>query len=122
MKKTSAPAPAAKVTAPVVPAPVAAPTTVTLSRSTKVRKGSSLAFEIPGTKSLVKFPRSAFAIVPEAITIVGTPFAAPKATLTKEERKAIRAALTPADIARLARERANRAVAKAAKLEAAAAV
>lgn len=57
-----APVVAAPVT-PVVAAPVtpvvAAPVTVVLPRSARPRKGSSIVFEIPGTKSLVKFPRSA---------------------------------------------------------------
>ena len=112
---------AAKVVAPVAPV-VAQPTSVTLPRSTKPRKGSSLIYTIPGIGATVKIPRSAFAVIPDSITIVASPFPAAKANLQKEERKALRALLTPTDIARLARERANRAVARAAKLEAAAAV
>ena len=121
---TKKPAAAAKPTTPVVVAPVVAPpTTVTLTRSTKARKGSSLVYQIPGLASTVKIARSAFAgDPPPAITVVGSPFAPPAAKLTKEERAARRGALSPADIARIARERATRAVAKAAKLEAAAAV
>ena len=123
--KKPAVAVAAKPTTPVVVAPIVAPiapTTITLTRSTKPRKGSSLVFEIPGTKSTVKIARSAFAVVPETITVVGSPFVAAKAKLTKEERAALRAKLTPSDKARIARERATRAAARAAKLEAAAAV
>ena len=112
-----------KVIARHVPNVVAArPTTVTLPRSTAPRKGSSVVYDIPGLRVKVKIPRAAFVgNPPDALVVQGSPFAAPKAQLTKEERAAIRAALTPADKARNARERANRAVARAAKLEAAAA-
>jgi hypothetical protein len=118
---------AAKIAPPVVAPPVVAPpTTVTLARSTKARKGSSIVYQIPGLPSTVKIARSAFgAVVPDALTLVGSPFAAPAvpmAKLSKEERAAIRAKLTPADKARIARERATRAMARAATLEAAAAV
>jgi hypothetical protein len=114
-----------KVVTPVAqPVVVAPPTTVTLARSTKARKGSSIVYQIPGLPSTLKIARSAFgAIVPDALTLVGSPFAPPSvrlAKLSKEERAALRAKLTPVDKARIARERATRAVARAAKLEAAA--
>ena len=108
---------------PVPTVAVVAPTTVTLARSTKARKGSSIVYQIPGLPSTVKIARSAFgATVPDALTLVGSPFAppaVPMAKLSKEERAALRAKLTPVDKARIARERATRAVARAAKLEAA---
>ncbi len=118
--KTVAAAVAPKVTTPVA---IPAPTSVTLARSTALRKGSSIIYVVPGLRAVVKVARAAFeGNPPDALVIVGSPFAAPKmpmAKLSKEERKALRDKLTPADRARIARERANRAAAKAAKLEAA---
>jgi len=121
MKETQKKSATPKVVAtPVVATPT--PTTVTIARSTAPRKGSSVVYDIPGLRVKVKVPRAAFVgNPPDALVIQGSPFAAPKATLTKEQRAALRAALTPADKARIARERATRAVARAAKLEAAAA-
>jgi len=97
MKKT-----ASKVaTVPSKPAPVStskvdAPKAVTLTRSTKERKGTSVVFLIPGVRGTVKVARTAFAGEPPTILeVVGQPFAPPVVKTTKEERAAARAAMTP---------------------------
>ena len=118
MKKTTS-----KVVAVPKPSAVVAetPKTITLSRSTKERKGSSIVFLIPGVRGSVRVARAAFNGEPPAtLDVVGSPFAPPVVQMTKEERAAARAAMTPLQKAVVARERANRALARAAKLEAAA--
>ena len=103
-----------------VAAPVVVPNVVTLTRSTKERKGSSVVFLIAGVRGRVLVSRTAFAGEPPAtLDVAGQPFA-PPVKMTKEERAAARAAMTPLDKARAARLRADRMVARAAKLEAAA--
>ena len=118
MKKT-----ASKVVATVTPKPavVEAPRVVTLTRSTKERKGSSVVFLIPGVRGTVKIARTAFAGEPPMTLDIAepSPFAPPVVKMTKEERAAARAAMTPVQKAQAARERANRA-ARLAALEAAA--
>ena len=111
MKKTQTAKPA------IVPSPVAivTPPSVRLTRSAAPRKGSAIVYQIPGVRGTVKIARSLFEGEPPAVLDVsGSPFAMPKPVLSKEERAALRATLTPADKARLARERANRAMARAA--------
>jgi hypothetical protein len=107
------------VVVPTAAPVVVPPANVTLTRSTAPRKGSSIVYVIPGLRAIVKVTRTAFVNPPDTLVIQGSPFATPVAQLSKEERAARRKAMTPADLARLARERATRAVAKAAKLEAA---
>ena len=93
-----------------------------LTRSTRERKGSSIVFLIPGVRGSVKIARSAFGEEPPTtLEIVGAPFVPPVVKLTAEQRAAARAAMTPLDKAKAARERATRAAARAARLEAAAA-
>ena len=115
---------APKVAAAPKPSPVSVevPKTVILTCSTKERKGSSIVFVIPGVRGTVKVARSAFgAEPPTTLEVVGAPFVKPIAKMTAEERAAARAAMTPLDKAKAARERANRAAARAARFEAAAA-
>jgi hypothetical protein len=113
--------PPAPVTAKAAP-PVVGPTTVTLTRRTTPRKGSSVVYSLPaGLRGTVKCARSVFgSVLPDSLTLTGHGFARPVAMLTKEERAAARAAMTPTEKATKARALANRAMARAAKLEAAA--
>jgi hypothetical protein len=123
MKKT-----ASKVvaTVPSKPAVVSTPKVETpnvarLERSTKERKGTSVVFLIPGVRGTVKIARTAFVgEPPTTLEVVGQPFAPPVVKMTKEERAAARAAMTPLQKAQAARARAERALRLAAKLEAAA--
>ncbi len=119
--------PAAKAVAPEVlqapSAPVAAAkTTVTLTRSTKPRKGSSIVYTSPTLRGSVKFPASAFLVAPDMLTLDGAGFASvtPKTKMTPEERKVARMAMTPAMKVANERQRIERAKARLAKLEAAA--
>jgi hypothetical protein len=125
-KPAAAPPSKAVAPKPVAPAPVAATTTqktITLTRSPKPRKGSSLVYTSPDLKGTVKFPASAFTVAPDSLTLDGAGFAsvAAKVKMTPEERKAARAAMTPAMKVENERKRIERAQARVAKLEAAAA-
>jgi hypothetical protein len=101
---------------------------MTLTRTNVDRKGSSIVYSLgDGYRGTVKFARSVFGeTIPSTLELTGDGFAAPgskaKAKMTKEERAAARAAMTPADKARRAKEIADRATARAAKLAAAAGV
>lgn len=96
-----------------------------LTRTNHDRKGSSIVFALgEGYRGTVKFARSVFGdSVPETLTLEGNGFATPgskaKSKMTKEERAAERAKMTPQDKVKRAREIAARAAQRAAKLEAA---
>lgn len=116
--------PAAKAVAPEVSqAPVAAAKAITLTKSTKPRKGSSIVYASPALRGTVKFPASAFVVAPDTLTLDGAGFASvtPKTKMTPEERKAARKAMTPAMRVENERQRIERAKARLVKLEAAAA-
>jgi len=116
-KKTVAPS-----VVKALPQEIPLPATITLTRSEKPRKGSSVVFTIPGVRGRVLVSRVAFdAEPPTTLVVVGSPFAAPRVTMTKEQRAAARASMTPLQKAQAARQRADRAIARAARLEAAAA-
>lgn len=88
-------------------------------------KGNLVLYTMEGVRGSVRFLTSQFAgDPPQTLTVEGTGFAQPsqpKSKMTKEERAAERAKLTPADKARAAQERANKAIARAQKLAQAAA-
>lgn len=109
--------------APSAAAPVAAAKVITLTKSTKLRKGSSIVYTSPALRGSVKFPASAFVAAPDTLTLDGSGFAsvAPKVKLTPEERKAARKAMTPAMKVENERQRIERAKVRLVKLEAAAA-
>lgn len=77
MKPQSKPA-AAVAPQVVTPAILPTPASVTLTRSTAPRKGSSIVYVIPGLRATVKVAKAALeGNPPDALVIVGSPFAAP---------------------------------------------
>ena len=81
----------------------------------------SVVFLIPGVRGTVKVARTAFVgEPPTTLDVVGQPFAPPAVKMTKEERAAARAAMTPLQKAQAARARAERALRLRCQLEAAA--
>ena len=126
--RIATPAPVARFEQPVSAVVVSTPSTarvIVLTRGTEPRKGSGVVYSLAGLRATVRFARSAFGPgePPATCQVSGEGFAEPfvaKASMTKEERKAARAAMTPAMKAEKARAFANRASARAAKLEAAA--
>jgi uncharacterized membrane protein len=83
---------------------------IVLTKSDKARKSKSVIFTSPDLRGTVRFPASAFTGAPAA-----------KAKLSKEERAAARAAMTPADKLQKEKDRLAKQQARIAKLEAAAA-
>jgi len=90
------------------------------------RKGSHLVYQLEGRRGTIKIPRSLFGTeVPESFDIDTQNFAAPgtsgsaKPKMTKEERAAARAALTPAQKLEQAKARLAKQQEKLAKQEAA---
>lgn len=101
--------------------------TITLVRSQKPRKGSSHVFTSPDLKGTVKFPASVFITgqVPDSLVLEGTGFSGvttPKSKMTKEERAAAKAAMTPEQKLAAQKDRLARLQAKIAKLEGATAI
>lgn len=98
----------------------------TANRVNHNRKGSNIVFQVPGRRGTIKFPRSLFGeTVPETLDIDTQNFAAPgtsgsaKPKMTKEERAAARAAMTPAQKLEQAKARLAKQTEKLAKQEAA---
>jgi hypothetical protein len=105
------------------PAP-APPGTVTLVANAKQpKKANAVVYSIPGLRGTIRFVRTLFAgPAPATLTVAGVSFAAPvppKPKLTPAERKALRAAMTPAQRVAEARTRVDAAIARATRLEAA---
>lgn len=105
--------------------PVSRGETVMLQRINQNRKGSALVYKFAqGGLARVKISRSAFgAEIPETLSdnLAEWPLAPatkPKSKMTKEERAALRASLTPQDKVAAAKERARKATERAARLEA----
>ena len=100
------------------------PGTVTLVKNSKQpAKANAVVYQIAGLRGTIRFVKTLFAgEAPEVLTVDGATFAtptAPKVKLTPEERKAARAAMTPAQKIEAERKRNANAQAKLAKMEAA---
>ena len=98
--------------------------TMSLPRVNANRKGSSVLFQLPNGRK-IKMPRTTFGVVvPDALSfnVQEWPLAsgsAAKPKLSKEERAALRASMTPEQKVAAAREKAAKAQARAEKLAAA---